>query len=407
MSLLFVTVTLILFAALLATHVQLRRAVRSPHAPLPPLPAYPSVSVIRPIRGLDAGARENIAAALDTGYPGEIETIFVFDDESEPALPLVREAIEGHAAAHGHGVASVLIAGTPPPYRTGKLHAMIAGVQAARGDLIAFGDSDTRPDPLAIRRLVEKLLSTPGAGSAFAPVVVVSDGPRTAGDVGAALALNGLYGPSLAMAERRRGELPFIMGQLMIFRRDTLAAIGLENIRGELVDDMHIGMRVTAAGLRNVVSPQPLPIVVDGTSLSQFARMYRRWLIFSRSGLQNWQFNWPHWLRGCEFLFAFALTVGSVERGHVAAALLPAATVLCFAWSTVRLHEDLGGNRVGLRHAWMAFVLPLSAPFVFLSAVLHPAVDWRGRTYQLDLKSRLNDDRRPMDEDTSTPRSLS
>jgi ceramide glucosyltransferase len=391
MSLLFIIVTLALFAALVLTHVRLRQAIRVTPDTTQPLERYPSISIVRPIRGLDAGARENIRAALETGYPGRVETLFVFDDDTEPALPLVREAIAEHRAAGRPGDAWVLIAGAPPANQTGKLHAMIVGVRAAAGELIAFGDSDTRPDKLAIRRLVEKLMGTPGAGAAFAPVVAISASGRTAGDVGAALALNGLYGPSVAMAERRDGHLPFIMGQLMVFTREALQAIGgLESIKGELVDDMSIGMRIAAAGYQNVVSPQPLFIVIEGTSLVQFARMFRRWLIFSRSGLQSWEFNWPHWLRGGEYLVALMLVVGTVGRGHMAAALMPAATLLGYAWSTVRLHRDLGGDPVSFRHAWVPFVLPITAPFVFLSAVLHPQVDWRGRNYRLDLGSRLS-----------------
>src|SRR4051812_48330023 len=60
------------------------------------LSRYPSLTVIRPIRGLDPGTPDNLAAALDNGYAGEIETIFVFDDDQEPALPLVQAAIAEH-----------------------------------------------------------------------------------------------------------------------------------------------------------------------------------------------------------------------------------------------------------------------------------------------------------------------
>src|SRR5262249_23546128 len=52
------------------------------------LTRFPSISMIRPIRGADVGAAENFAAALDNGYPGEIETLFVFDDELDPGYPI-------------------------------------------------------------------------------------------------------------------------------------------------------------------------------------------------------------------------------------------------------------------------------------------------------------------------------
>src|SRR5579859_1332266 len=221
------------------THRQLVRAIADARPQRPTLARYPSVSVIRPVRGRDVDAAANFAAALDTGYPGEVETLFIVDDESDPAWPLLKQAV-----AHAQHEARVLVAGPPPAGRTGKLNAMIVGLEAARGELVAFGDSDTRPDRDVLRVTVETLLAEPGAGSAFAPVVVCNHTGTagTAGDAGYALLIDALYGPAVALACRATGDLPFIMGQLMVLKRSTLAAIGgLDCARGQLVDDMHIG----------------------------------------------------------------------------------------------------------------------------------------------------------------------
>src|SRR5262249_4647720 len=87
-------VALALLAEIMWTHMQLRRAIRRVRPPRRTLPLYPSVTVIRPMRGRDVGADENVAAALDTGYPGEVETIFVLDDERDPAYPMVCAAVD-------------------------------------------------------------------------------------------------------------------------------------------------------------------------------------------------------------------------------------------------------------------------------------------------------------------------
>ena len=345
---------------------------------------WPSVSVIRPIRGVDVGLRDNLAAALATGYPGHVETIFVLDEDSDPARQLVEEAVAAH---DGH--ARLLYAGPPPPGRTGKLSAMMAGMSVARGDLVAFGDSDTRPEPGALSEVVARLLASPGAGSAFAPVAVTTP-PRTLGDCGYALLLNGLYGPAAALASGRSGDLPFIMGQLMVFRRSALDAVGgLDCATGQLVDDMHIGARLSEAGYRNVVASHRLAIVQEGMRLGEFLRTYRRWLLFARSGLPWWTFNRPAWARGVELFLGLALVVLALAVGHPALAVAPLAALGVLDWSVVRVHRAVGGAPLRLRHRWVPLGLLFAGVFVLLATWLWPEVTWRGREYSLGHDARL------------------
>lgn len=396
-----ISLGLLLLVATIWDHFRLRRGLVKHHSVAAPRFAeaiagklagkwLPSITVVRPVRGLDVDAAKNLAAALDNEYPGEVETIFVFDDDLDPGFATVRKAIAAHVAAGARGTATIMVAGQPPPTMTGKLHAMIAGLGQAKGELIAFGDSDTRPHPYSLRLAVEKLLTTPRAGAVFVPVLA-TEAPQTAGDVGVALMLNGLYGPAVARTVRKSGEMPFIMGQLMVFRRETLKALrDLKSVSGELVDDMRMGMDVVAAGYRNVVSADTLPIVVRGLGLAEFVGMFRRWLIFSRSGLPTWSFKLPVWLRGAEFWLGFLMMALALSYGQYAAAIPAAATVVAVSASIVRLHRALGGAAIGWRHAWVPAAVLLAGPLLLVSAILRPAVTWRGRTYQLDARSKLH-----------------
>jgi ceramide glucosyltransferase len=393
---------LVLLLATVWDHFRLRRALLEQHAAVQgsgiadaiagrldarPLP---SITVVRPVKGLDVDAEQNLAAALDNDYPGEVETIFVLDDELDPAFATVRKAVAAHVATGRFGKARIMLAGEPPATMTGKLHAMIAGLGQATGYLVAFADSDTRPHRYSLRLAVEKLLTTARAGSVFVPVVA-SEAPQTAGDVGVAMMLNGLYGPAVASTVRSSGDMPFIMGQLMVFRRETLKSLSdLQSVRGELVDDMRIGMDVVAAGYRNVVSADTLPIVVRGLGLAEFVRMFRRWLIFSRSGLPTWSFKLPVWLRGLEFWLGFLMATLALLDGLYLAALPAAAVVVAVSASVVRLHRALGGAAIGWQHAWVPAAILLLGPLVLLSAILKPEVTWRGRTYRLDARSKLH-----------------
>lgn len=366
-----------------------RVALRERELPQP-LQTYPSMSVIRPIRGLDTGAEENIRAALDHGYPGEVETFFVFDDETEPAVPLVREAIAAREERGQRVNARIIYAGQPPKNRTGKLNAMIAGLREAQNELIAFVDSDVRQDSRSYKVLVEALMSKPRAGAAFAPVVV-SEPPETVGDVGYALMLNGMYGPAAAAsADELGGELPFIMGQFMVFKREAITAIGgLETAQGQLVDDMYLGQRLVQCNYRNVMSPLPVSIVQKGSSTGQFAATFVRWITFSRSGLPALSFKVHSWLLGIAFWVGLMASVVALSQGLFFAAAASLFAPVSVAASVNALHRMIGGGALLLRHFWVSFALYLVAPVVYGTIFSRNEVNWRGRRYSLDAASRL------------------
>jgi ceramide glucosyltransferase len=384
-ALLVVLVGAVLLIEMAAFQRRLSRAI-APRSERPyPLSQYPSVTVVRPVRGADPDCERNFEAALDTGYPGEVETLFVFDDERDPGYPIACSVVERH---RGLGSARVIVAGEPPRGMTGKLHAMAVGARVATGQRIAFGDSDTRPDREVLRALVEALENAPEVGCTFAPVVVTS-AATAAGDVGYKLLLNAWYGPSVALQAGRARKVPFIMGQLMVWRREVLEAIGgVECARGHLVDDMYLGTRVNAAGWDNLMIRHPLYIHNEGMSFAAFLKLYRRWLCFSRNGLPG-SFTLPMWLRGVEFWLALLLLLGAIATGHSGAALVPLSALAVFALGFRALDEQLGGAPIPLRWLWVALAVPFVAPFELVSMALVKQVDWRGRAYALDAQARL------------------
>ena len=372
----------LLFVLILLGHFQLARAIRRPPLSAPRLPSYPSVTVVRPIRGLDIGSRENAEALLAQDYPGEQETLFILDTESDPAYPVMVELVR---ARRGKGRAEVLIAGKPPPGRTGKLNAMMLGEARAKGELIAFSDSDTRAGPQLLRILAEELLARPQAGDTFAPIVAQSD-VTDAGDVAYELLVNSWYGASVALAAGASGELPFIMGQMMVFTRRALAAVGgVQCAEGQFVDDMYIGQCVARAGFKNVMVPYPLRIVTGGLSPRQFVRVFRRWMLFSTGGLPA-SFVRPNWFRGVLYFTALGVIAVALANEHWLGAVLPLAAALLFVWSQLDLQVRFGGSRVALKHLWIPVVLPLVAALVALSTKLNRNVDWRGRSYPSTLR---------------------
>jgi len=366
----------------LATTLQGRKLERRP------LEHYPSISVVRPVRGADVGAEENFTASLDTGYPGDVETLFVFDSADDPGLPIAERVVAAHRQAGRSGKAKVVVAGAPPRGWTGKLNAMRVGMAHARGELIAFGDSDTRPSREVLPALVETLMRTPGAGSTFAPVLVDQEA-KAGGDALYALMQNALYSPLAAERAGTSRQLPFIMGQLMVFKREALRDIGgVGAAKGQLVDDMYLGKRVAEVGYKNVMVQQPLHIATGGMTLKQFMPVYRRWMMFSKNGLP-FSFTWRQWLQGGAYFVALISTVVALVSGHFAAAIMPATSLALIGVSLLSLNRLYGGAAMPLRLAWAPWVLYLLAPVIMVKNLFKKQVDWRGRIYQLDNAAAL------------------
>ncbi len=382
-------VSLALLAQLAWAHRSALKAWRDRSAAQPArLDAYPDVTVIRPVKGRDVEQDANFRAALDTGYPGTVETLFVFEEADDPAHALARAAVDDHVRTGGRGEARILFSGRPPAGRTGKIHNMIVGEAEARGEIIAFGDSDTRPDRTVLANLVEHLAADPGAGAAFAPAVAVSP-PRTAGDVGHHIIMNSLLVAGMETEREPGRSLPFLMGHLMAFRREALEAIGgARCAEGQLVDDMYLGARIVEAGYRNVVGTRALEVINHGLRFVDFLRLWRRWLFCGRGGIPA-RFVRPFAVRAASLYLAIILAATALVAGPAWAALPPAVLALGEGAHFLRLHRVYGGAAVPARLSWMAWMPFLTVLPIGLSMLVRPRLDWRGHTYRVDRGARL------------------
>jgi ceramide glucosyltransferase len=337
------------------------------------------------VKDLDVEFDANVAAGLDHGYPGSVQTLFVFDDEREPGVRIVRKQVEQHRAAGESGSADLLFCGAPPPGRTGKLNAMIHALRYATGEVIVFADSDIRTNRDSLRVVVETLLGSERAGSSFAPVVV-SEPCRTLWDAVCAMMLNGFYTPfSNRVLRQRGGDLPFILGQLMALSRDAIDAIGgLEQASGQIVDDLYIGQLVEKAGLRNVASPEPIRIVQYGLSAREGVQRYQRWLTFSRNGIPQWSFKLPIIYRASFLLIGLVGGIAAVGVGLPIAGVALLALAAGIVASFVALYARTGAAPLEPRHFLAPLVIIALAPWsLFKTHVLQRKMAWRGRVYEL------------------------
>lgn len=320
----------------------------------------PPVSVLKPIRGADAGLREAIAS--HAALHGDYELLCGVASLDDPAVAVLREF---------PGVQIVECTSKTPNQKAGVLMDLVA---AAKSPTLIVNDADIRVDPDYLGRVTAPL-ADPRVG-------LVTCLYRPIGTTFAAR-LEGIgvstdFAPS-ALVARMVGVDEFAMGSTMAFRRTDLEKIGgFAAIADYLADDYQLGHRLHALGLKCVLSD-----VIVETHLGG-----------------SWRDVWHHQLRwartirvskfagylGLPVTYAtlWAVIAAAFGRFEIALALLIVRMLMAIesGWFVMRSRD--------VARLWWAIPLrDLFGVAVWLAGLFGNSVVWRGRTLTLDREGRI------------------
>ncbi len=112
------------------------------------LDALPPVTIVRPLRGVEAFSRETAISGLELDYP-RYHTIFAVADPDDPVVPLIEELI----GRYGRDRAQ-LITGDVPVSANPKLNNCVKGWNAAQTDWVILADSNVMMPRDYIQRML-------------------------------------------------------------------------------------------------------------------------------------------------------------------------------------------------------------------------------------------------------------
>jgi ceramide glucosyltransferase len=139
-----------LAAALAGTNlVSLALSARrlKPYERIPAHASEPSVSVVIPVRGVEAFSDETIARAFQLDYPF-YELIFCMQDADDPVGPRIRRAIAAHPKINAR-----LLVGDDAFSENPKLNNCVKGWDAARHPWVVLADSNVLMPPDYLQQL--------------------------------------------------------------------------------------------------------------------------------------------------------------------------------------------------------------------------------------------------------------
>ena len=245
---------LALYASVAASVYHFRRGRAGPGEPLLPM------TLIKPVRGLDDGMRENFEAIADSDPAKSLQVIIALESDADPAAALVR----AFAAAHPDRDILVLYTG-PARGRTGKAHNMIEALSKAKHARVIFSDADIRTTPGLLR----------GTSRAFREGYEMVFGlpyhvyvPSVGGWV-FRVAFNHYFSVAAALSHYL-GLFHFASGAWMAYTREALErAGGLEPLARHISDDFAISDKVRRIGGRQYLLHELVPVSETGTTVSK------------------------------------------------------------------------------------------------------------------------------------------
>jgi ceramide glucosyltransferase len=242
-------------------------------APAPDPAFTPPVSVLKPIRGLDPDAYENLASFCRLDYPA-YELVFCIDSDDEEVI----SAVAGLTADFPEKPIRVLY-GSGRVAANDKVAKLARLVSEARHEVVVISDSDVRVQPDYLRRVVQPLRE-PRVGAVtcfYAPAAIATfaDRLQTVG------MMSDFYAGVLT-AWQLEG-VKFALGTTIATTRTRLAEFGsYASIENQPADDLLVGRLIAEQGYEVVLLPYVIATVPDYQSTRALVHKRLRWLVVMR-----------------------------------------------------------------------------------------------------------------------------
>jgi ceramide glucosyltransferase len=305
---------------------------------LAPAKRFPSVTILKPLHGVEPGLFANLAGFCVQDYPGPVQIVFGVEDHADPAIDVVHRLIAEFPDCDIELVVNSCSHGT-----NRKVSNLINLADQARHDVLVLSDSDIIVDPAP--GLLPRLAAA-AIDHHFLPSV--------------------LFGLKLGLAKP-------CFGSTIVLSKTTLAMIGgFHSVVDQLADDYALGEMVRRAGL-TVAIPS---LIVEHACTHRTAR-----------DLFHHELRWARTIRfvdafgfiGSGVTHAFPLALlGTLLGGITPASIIVIAALACRFSLQVQLDRAL---RLRSNPYWLGPLRDLLSCAVFFASFFGRAVEWRGRRY--------------------------
>lgn len=242
--------------------------------PTPKPKEWPTVTLFKPLHGLDFELETNLRSFCTQEYPA-YQVIFGVSSADDPAIPIVRDLLASLTDLDAELVIDATINGSNP-----KVSNLINMDKIAKNDVLIISDSDMRVKPDYIQKIVGGF-NTPKVGVVTC-LYHGTPAPGFASQLGA-MFINQWFAPS-ALIPATFGKMSNCFGATMAIRRQILTEIGgFEALASNLADDHTMGQRARNLGYDITLANVVVENFVEEKSLKALIHHELRWARTIRS----------------------------------------------------------------------------------------------------------------------------
>jgi ceramide glucosyltransferase len=329
----------------------------------------PPVSLLKPVHGLDFGSVENFESFCRQNYP-EYEILFAVNDDSDPAVPLIREI-----AARFPERNIRLISGAPYVGANKKVNNLIELTRAARHEIIVLTDGDVRVLPNYLREVVAPFADPKiGAVTSFYRGIAQKNLGAELEAIGAASD----FFAGVLVAKWMEG-MTFALGASIVTTKTWVAKIGgFESIADMHSDDYELGHRIAKAG---------------GEVLLSRELVWTMYPTQSAIGFWNHQVRWSRTVRLCRPLAFMGLIFTHGLPWAVAAALVAPTRSIAIAYLAAYLVLRLvvawtvgvrvAGDEIVRTRLWLVPFRDAIHFILWLASFASNKISWSGEQFTM------------------------
>jgi len=329
----------------------------------------PPVSILKPMRGEDPGAYENLASFCRQDYP-HYEMLLCVDPDDKSVLPIVERLRRKFPERSIR-----ILYGSGRIATNDKVAKLARLVSEAQHEFVVVSDSDVRVRPDYLRQVTAPL-ARPNVGAVTCFYVSVEDNSFT--DRLQNVGMMSDFYPGILVAWQLDG-IKFALGPTIATTRTRLAGFGgYAAIENRPADDLLVGRLIAEQDYEVVLLPYTIQTVADYGSFRELLHKRMRWIVVMRNLRPAGHF-------GLIFTLGLAWTLAAIASHPTAPVMLAfAGTYLFLRVLMTAIIAAWGLKQPGsLKNVWLIPLWDAVACAIWLVSFSRNSIRWRGADYYI------------------------